>query len=89
MPPGAVLLCSLASTAFAAGAIRALPRGDRDRWMTVWPLAMLALMVGEFVPLVVALISSRCREPFNLPSKTQYPANSLADDMIMIEFQPA
>lgn len=25
-----------------AGAIRALPRGDRDRWMTVWPLAMLA-----------------------------------------------
>lgn len=25
-----------------AEAIRALPRGDRDRWMTVWPLAALA-----------------------------------------------
>lgn len=25
-----------------ARAIRALPRGDRDRWLTVWPLAMLA-----------------------------------------------
>jgi hypothetical protein len=25
-----------------ATAIRALPRGDRDRWMTVWPLALLA-----------------------------------------------
>lgn len=24
------------------GSIRALPRGDRDRWMTAWPLAMLA-----------------------------------------------
>jgi hypothetical protein len=26
----------------SGGAIRALPRSDRDRWMTVWPLAMLA-----------------------------------------------
>lgn len=25
-----------------AGAIRALPRSDRDRWLTVWPLAALA-----------------------------------------------
>lgn len=25
-----------------ARAIRALPRGDRDRWLTIWPLAMLA-----------------------------------------------
>lgn len=25
-----------------AGAIRALARGDRDRWLTVWPLAALA-----------------------------------------------
>lgn len=25
-----------------AEAIRALPKGDRDRWMTVWPLAALA-----------------------------------------------
>lgn len=35
----AVLLIPLLAN---AGAIRALPRGDRDRWMTVWPLAMLA-----------------------------------------------
>ncbi len=35
----AVLLIPLLAN---AGAIRALPRGDRDRWMTVWPLALLA-----------------------------------------------
>ena len=35
----AVLLIPLLAN---AGAIRALSRGDRDRWMTVWPLAMLA-----------------------------------------------
>lgn len=35
---GVILIPLLAN----AGAIRALPRGDRDRWMTVWPLAMLA-----------------------------------------------
>ena len=34
-----VLLIPLLSM---AGDIRALPRGDRDRWMTVWPLAALA-----------------------------------------------
>lgn len=35
---GAVLIPLLLN----AGAIRTLPRSDRDRWMTVWPLAMLA-----------------------------------------------
>jgi hypothetical protein len=35
----AVLLLPLLAN---AGTIRALPRGDRDRWMTVWPLALLA-----------------------------------------------
>ncbi len=35
---GVILIPLLAN----AAAIRALPRGDRDRWMTVWPLAMLA-----------------------------------------------
>ncbi len=34
-----VLLIPLLSK---ASDIRALPRGDRDRWMTVWPLAALA-----------------------------------------------
>jgi hypothetical protein len=36
---GAVLIAPLLLN---ARAIRALPRGDRDRWLTVWPLAMLA-----------------------------------------------
>ena len=35
----AVLLLPLLAN---AGTIRALPRADRDRWMTVWPLALLA-----------------------------------------------
>ncbi len=35
----AVLLIPLLAN---AGAIRALPRGSGDRWMTVWPLALLA-----------------------------------------------
>lgn len=34
-----------------AGAIRALPRGDRDRWMTVWPLALLAGWLTVAAPL--------------------------------------
>ena len=35
---GALLIPLLAN----ADAIRALPRSDRDRWMTVWPLGLLA-----------------------------------------------
>lgn len=38
----ASLAAALAPLLFNAGAIRALPRADRDRWMTVWPLALLA-----------------------------------------------
>jgi hypothetical protein len=34
-----------------AGAIRALPRGDRDRWMTVWPLSLLAGWLTVAAPL--------------------------------------
>ena len=38
---GALLVLLIPLLARAA-AIRALPRGDPDRWMTVWPLALLA-----------------------------------------------
>ena len=34
-----------------ADAVRALPRGDRDRWMTVWPLTMLAGWLTVAAPL--------------------------------------
>ncbi len=34
-----------------AGAIRALPRVDRDRWMTIWPLTMLAGWLTVAAPL--------------------------------------
>ena len=36
------LLVLLIPLLAGAAAIRALPRGDPDRWMTVWPLALLA-----------------------------------------------
>ena len=50
----AVLLVPLLAN---AGAIRALPRGDRDRWMTVWPLTLLAgwLTVAAPVNLLTVL----------------------------------
>lgn len=34
-----------------AGAIRTLGRGDRDRWLTMWPLAMLAGWLTVAAPL--------------------------------------
>ena len=36
------LLALLVPLLANGGSIRALPRGDRDRWMIAWPLAMLA-----------------------------------------------
>jgi|SRR6478672_1190396 len=44
----AVLLVPLLQN---AGAIRALPVRDRDRWMTVWPLALLAGWLTVAAPL--------------------------------------
>ena len=41
-----------------AGAIRALPRGDRDRWMTVWPLAMLAGWLTVAAPLNLITVAT-------------------------------
>lgn len=35
----------------SAGTIRALPRGDRERWLTVWPLALLAGWLTVAAPL--------------------------------------
>ena len=42
----------------SAGAIRALPRGDRDRWMTVWPLAMLAGWLTVAAPLNLITVAT-------------------------------
>ena len=41
-----------------AGAIRALARGDRDRWMTVWPLAMLAGWLTVAAPLNLITVAT-------------------------------
>ncbi len=41
-----------------AGAVRALPRGDRDRWMTVWPLAMLAGWLTVAAPLNLITVAT-------------------------------
>ena len=41
-----------------AGAIRALPRGDRDRWMTVWPLALLAGWLTVAAPLNLITVAT-------------------------------
>lgn len=41
-----------------AGHIRALPRGDRDRWMTVWPLALLAGWLTVAAPLNLITVAT-------------------------------
>ncbi len=41
-----------------AGAIRALPRGDRDRWTTVWPLGMLAGWLTVAAPLNLITVAT-------------------------------
>lgn len=41
-----------------AGIIRALPRGHRDRWMTVWPLAMLAGWLTVAAPLNLITVAT-------------------------------
>lgn len=41
-----------------AGAIRALRRADRDRWMTVWPLAMLAGWLTVAAPLNLITVAT-------------------------------
>ena len=41
-----------------AGAIRALSRGDRDRWMTVWPLALLAGWLTVAAPLNLITVAT-------------------------------
>ena len=41
-----------------AGAIRALPRGDRDRWMTVWPLSLLAGWLTVASPLNLITVAT-------------------------------
>ena len=46
---GALLVLLIPLLAHAA-AIRALPRGDPDRWMTVWPLALLAGWLSVAAP---------------------------------------
>lgn len=42
-----------------AGAVRALPRGDRDRWMTVWPLTLLAGWLTVAAPLNLITVATR------------------------------
>lgn len=41
-----------------ADAIRALPRMDRDRWMTVWPLALLAGWLTVAAPLNLITVAT-------------------------------
>lgn len=41
-----------------AGAIRALPRKDRDRWMTVWPLSLLAGWLSIAAPVNLLTVAT-------------------------------
>lgn len=41
-----------------AAAVRALPRGDRDRWMTVWPLSLLAGWLTVAAPLNLITVAT-------------------------------
>lgn len=45
------LLALLIPLVSYSGMIRALPRGDRDRWMTIWPLSLLAGWLTVAAPL--------------------------------------
>jgi hypothetical protein len=51
----AVLLVPLLAN---ADTIRALPRRDRDRWMTVWPLALLAGWLTVAAPLNLITVAT-------------------------------
>jgi len=51
----AVLLIPLMAN---AGAIRILPRGDRDRWLTVWPLALLSGWLTVAAPLNLITVAT-------------------------------
>lgn len=42
-----------------AGAVRALPRGDRDRWMIIWPLTLLAGWLTVAAPLNLITVATR------------------------------
>lgn len=41
-----------------AGAIRALPRADRDRWLTIWPLTLLAGWLTIAAPLNLITVAT-------------------------------
>ena len=51
-----------------ASTIRALPRADRDRWMTVWPLSLLAGWLSIAAPLnLLTVVTGNGQLPGALP----------------------
>ncbi|WP_339931459.1 hypothetical protein [uncultured Brevundimonas sp.] len=64
---GALLVLLIPLLAKAA-AIRALPRGDPDRWMTVWPLALLAGWLSIAAPVnLLTVVTGNGDLPAALP----------------------
>ena len=64
---GALLVLLIPLLARAA-AIRALPRGDPDRWMTVWPLALLAGWLSIAAPVnLLTVVTGNGDLPTALP----------------------
>ncbi len=62
------LLVLLVPLLAKAAAIRALPRGDPDRWMTVWPLALLAGWLSIAAPVnLLTVVTGNGDLPTALP----------------------
>lgn len=62
------LLVLLIPLLVQAGAIRALPRGDPDRWMTVWPLGLLAGWLSVAAPVnLLTVVTGNGDLPSALP----------------------
>lgn len=65
----AALLALAISLALCAPMLRALPRGDRDRWMTLWPLSLLAGWLTVAAPVnLITVATGNGALPGGLPA---------------------
>lgn len=64
----ASLLALLVPLVLYSSLIRSLPKGDRDRWMTLWPLSLLAGWLTVAAPLnLVTVLTGNGALPGGLP----------------------
>lgn len=76
----AVLLVPLLSN---AGAIRGLPARDRDRWMVVWPLALLAGWLTVAAPLNLITVATGNDDLPTVLSPTAWAMTAIAGVVVV------